>query len=89
MYTIFITQNALNDISNAIDYWNNKQPYLGYDFVDEVKESHASIALMPTAFTKRYDDVRGKLVKRFPYLVLYQISDNNETVEILRIFNTY
>ena len=37
MYTIFITQNALNDISNAIDYWNNKQPYLGYDFVDEVK----------------------------------------------------
>ena len=62
---------------------------MGYDFVDEVEESFASIALMPIAFAKRYDDERGKLVKKSPYLVLYQINDNNETVETLRIFNTY
>ena len=72
IYTICISTNAaLNDISEAVDYWNSKRENLGYDFVDEVEASFTSIKQIPTAFSKRYKAVRGKLVKRFPYLILY------------------
>jgi toxin ParE1/3/4 len=89
MYTIYISANALNDISEAVDYWNSKREHLGYDFVDEVEASFSNIKQMPTAFSKRYKEVRGKLVKRFPYLILYQINTEQQTIEVLRIFNTY
>ena len=50
MYKIYISDNALNDISEAVDYWNSKRENLGYDFVDEVEISFTSIKLMPTGF---------------------------------------
>jgi plasmid stabilization system protein ParE len=89
VYTIDITPTALADITEAVDYWNSKQTYLGYDFIDEVEKSFQSILLLPTGFSKRYKEVRGKLVKRFSYLILYQINDTHQTIEVLRIFNTY
>lgn len=89
MYTIYITPPALNDIDEAVNYYNEKSYGLGYIFADEVEANFTSIALNPDAFRERYKAVRGKLLRRFPYLVLYRTNHANKSIEILRVFNTY
>jgi hypothetical protein len=44
---------------------------------------------MPKAYSIRYKNVRGKLLKRFPFLILYTESEELSSIEVLRIFNTY
>lgn len=87
-YTIYITPTALNDIDSAVNYYNDKVADLGFRFADEIDNSLQAIALQPNAYTERYRDVRGKLVKKFPYLILFRINTVIQNVEVVRIFNT-
>jgi len=47
------------------------------------------IAAMPTAYGYRYKNVRGKQLRKFPYLIFFLINDSNHSIEVLRIFNAY
>lgn len=88
-YAIYISPAALNDISDAVIYYNGKVENLGFRFTDDVEENFEIIATHPKAFTERYKNVRGKLLRRFPFLILYTINENLQRVEVLRLFNTY
>ncbi len=88
VYSSYLTPTALNDIDSAVNYYNDKVTDLGFRFADEVDISLQAIALQPNAYTERYKEVRGKLVKKFPYLILYRTNNSTQYVEVLRIFNT-
>ncbi len=87
--TVYMTPSAINDIEEALKYYNTKVTDLGFKFADEVDDNLESIAQNPYAFAERYKNVRGKLVKRFPYLILYKINDTTTVIEVIRVFNTY
>ena len=89
MYTIYITPPALIDIDEAVSYYNDKSFGLGFMFVDEVDANFTSIMHNPDAFAERYKTVRGKLLRRFPYLILYRTNHINKSIEVIRVFNTY
>lgn len=74
-YTIYITPAAIKDIQEALEYYNTKVIDLGFKFADDVDDNLGSIAGNPYAFAERYKNVRGKLLKRFPYLIFYRIND--------------
>ena len=88
-YNILITPTALLDISEAIDYYNTKAHNLGYKFADDLENNLRQIAVMPKAYSIRYKNVRGKLLKKFPFLILYAEREDLNSVEVLRVFNTY
>ena len=88
-YRILITPTALLDISEAIKYYNTKANNLGYKFADDLENNLTQIALMPKAYSIRYKNVRAKLLKRFPFLILYTENEESNSIEVLRIFNTY
>lgn len=88
-YEISITPAALTDISAGVDYYNTKAKDLGYKFADDLENSFRIISLNPRAFTIRYKNVRGKLLKKFPFLILYTENEKVKSIEVLRIFNTY
>ena len=89
IHEILITPTALLDISEAFEYYNSKAKDLGYKFTDDVDNNLRIISLMPKAYSIRYKKVRGKLLKKFPFLILYIESEKLKSIEILRIFNTY
>jgi len=89
VYTVYITPPAIDDIDDGVNYYNKKSEYLGFKFADEIDVAFKSISKNPFAFGVRYRDVRGKLLKKFPYLILYRVNDEMITIEVLRIFNTY
>ena len=89
VYEISITPSALLDISEGLEYYNTKAKGLGYKFVDDIENNFLIISLNPKAFTIRYKNVRGKLLKKFPFLILYTENEKLKSIEVIRIFNTY
>lgn len=88
-HTVHITLSAINDIEEAFNYYNSKVSDLGFKFIDDVDDNLKSIAQNPYAFAERYKNVRGKSLKRFPYLILYKINDAVQSIEVIRLFNMY
>ena len=60
----------------SIDYYEDREVALGYDFSTEVFAAIQSIVKYPDAWPVIEDEVRRCLVNRFPYSVLYSIEQN-------------
>ena len=59
------------ELNEAIDYYENIEPGLGYDFALEVPSTINRSVDFPKAWGILEGDVRRSLVRRFPYGVLY------------------
>ena len=60
----------------AIEYYENSERGLGYDFSIEVHSAIQNILKYPTAWPIMEEDIRRCLVNRFPYGVIYSIEGN-------------
>ncbi len=62
---------AKREFNEAIDYYEDIEPGLGYDFALEVHSTILRAVNYPKAWTVLDGDIRRSLVRRFPYGVLY------------------
>lgn len=60
----------------AINYYEDRERGLGYDFSIEVFNTIQNIVNYPTAWPIIEEDVRRCLVNRFPYGVIYSIEQD-------------
>lgn len=63
------TEAELND---AVDYYDESQVVLGLEFAKEVYAAIESICEFPFAWSPLSRNTRRRLLKRFPYGVVYQ-----------------
>ncbi|WP_224994965.1 hypothetical protein [Cesiribacter sp. SM1] len=87
-YKIKIEADALQDIQQGIDYYNELQPGLGRKFLADVKASFKSLKLNPF-FQVRYDEVRCLPLKKDPFMIHFTIDQANQLVVVRAVFNTY
>jgi hypothetical protein len=87
-YAVVLSPDAINDIDNAVEYYNQLSEGLGFEFTDTIDAYFKKIAALPTASAIRYDNIRVKPINTFPFTIHFTISDPT-TVIILRIFNTH
>jgi toxin ParE1/3/4 len=71
--TFSFHSEAEAEFNEAIEYYENNEHGLGYDFSIEVHSAIQNIVSFPTAWPVMEDDMRRCLVKRFPYGVVYSI----------------
>lgn len=88
-YAVFISPTAERDMQAAIDYYNEKAENLDYRFADLVDDYFSRIALIPTASSIRYKNIRCKPMTTFPYLIMYTTDEEKFAINVLRIFNTW
>lgn len=86
-YSIKITPVALNDLQAGSEYYSQKQTGLGKKFTSAVGSTFEKIQNNPLSASIAYEDIRYKIVKGFPYIVLYNIMGSYAV--ILRVFNTH
>ena len=69
---------AESDFSEALDYYLYDQlsPMAAADFADEIDNALNSIRASPETFPKFEGDVRAKLIRRFPYSILYLVEES-------------
>jgi plasmid stabilization system protein ParE len=62
---------AESEFNAAIDYYEDIEKGLGYDFSLETFSALERIIAFPKAWLVIEDDIRRSLVRRFPYGILY------------------
>jgi len=75
------------EFNQAIDYYEDIEPGLGYDFALEVYSTIRRSVEFPDAWAVLEGDVRRSLVRRFPYGVLYSKKGNG--IVIVAVMNLH
>jgi len=73
------------DLEKARAYYEEIDPELAEDFVDELLERMETARDYPLHHNVFYRNCRRILCKRFPYKVIYQIREQEQAVHIVAI----
>lgn len=78
---------AEKEFNEAIDYYENLEPGLGYDFALEAHSAVKRAIVFPKAWPEIDSDIRRSLVRRFPYGILY--SEEPGGIFIVAVMNLH
>lgn len=87
-YIVKIEPEAIADIQEITDWYNEQQAGLGKRFQSSTIKQINSLGKNPQIYTVRYKEIRCALIKKFPYMVHFFINDENSTVEVLAVIST-
>jgi len=72
---VILRPRAETDIIEARNWYEERRPNLGLEFLDAVQRVLGAMAQHPTQYPAVYRDVRRALVYRFPYGVFYVVRE--------------
>ena len=76
MRKVTFHEDAYAEMNEAGQYYEERSFGLGLSFLDAVEEAIEKILQSPAAYQLVGDEVRYKLLNRFPYSVLYAIEQD-------------
>jgi plasmid stabilization system protein ParE len=74
------------EIDDAWDWYEQRRPGLGGDFLDEVQRGLAAIRANPALYGFADADVREALLSRFPYAIYYRVLADR--IRVLAVYHT-
>jgi len=75
-----LTSEARDELNGSVSFYNSEYSGLGQDFAFEVRRLCRRIAKAPEAGFEVRPDVRRRIVRRFPYSVLYTVESGEVVV---------
>ena len=85
-FDIILLDDAIMDMQNGIDYYKSISHSLGKKFYKAVKNTLSELQKNPF-YQVRYDEVRMRVVKGFPYVLHFMVNENQNAVIIYGIRN--
>jgi plasmid stabilization system protein ParE len=76
---------AERELNDAAHYYEHESTGLGAAFLDDVEQSCRAIGEFPEAAPVAVGAVRRRILRRFPYAVLYSIQE--QQIRILAVMN--
>ncbi len=71
--SIEIREEAREEIASAYLYYELTQEGLGKRFLDSFENALDSISISPLGYAMKYKNLRFKLIKPFPYLIIFEV----------------
>ena len=85
-----VRDNALDDIENGFEWYEEKIEGLGLRFINEVEATINYISKYPEHFqVKSKKPYREAVLKIFPYVIIYEIRKKEKSIVIYSVFNTH
>ncbi len=72
-YTLELQIEAIFDIQDAFQWYELHTHGLGFDFIEELETGFNVICNHPQHYTAINEHFRRLKIKRFPYLIIYEI----------------
>ena len=85
-WVVLLRPAAESDLTAARDWYEQQQPGLGSEFVDEVAAAMRLLESVPERERLYYRNFRRVLLDRFPYKIFYQVIDRR--VVIFRVLHS-
>lgn len=80
---INLLQEAEEELIKAASFYEQQQSGLGIEFIREVRRTFNLISGSPKAAARVRKEIRRRLVRRFPFSVLYQeVEDSIQVIAI-------
>ena len=87
MFKVIILPKALSNIQDAVDYYDEQQIGLEERFKNYLNTY--IVALQENPFYQiRYDEIRCLPLKKFPFMLHYNIDEKEKAIEILALVHT-
>ena len=77
---LILRREAEQDIKSAYEWYEERRPNLGKEFIDEVESRIEKIDENPDLYATLYKNIRRALCKRFPYSVYFVKAESNVVV---------
>ena len=74
------------DVEAAFDWYENEEPGLGQEFLQELRAAYYRIFDHPLAYQDYRSGIRRALTRRFPYAVYFAVEEQN--IIIVAVLNT-
>jgi plasmid stabilization system protein ParE len=81
-----IKHEAVFEIEDAYQYYEEQQAGLGDIFQKSLEKTFKTIIKTPYGFTKLSNDRRQTVVKKFPFVIVYEVFDT--TIVVFAVFHT-
>ena len=75
MLEVTLHEDADEEFKAEAVFYESRQPGLGAIFIQRVAEGFDSILAHPLAGQLLFDDFRRRLIRQFPYSIVYRIED--------------
>lgn len=75
-----IDPEAEADLVRAKNWYDDRRNGLGAEFVEKVEHAFEVIRRMPTTPRLVFKDLRRVLTRRFPYSIIYRVSERRITI---------
>ena len=85
-YSLKVQSEAVIDIQEAFEWYEMQNEGLGFEFIEEVENGFENICNHPQYYTSVNVDFRRIKVKRFPYLIVYEIE--GDSVIVISVMHT-
>ena len=79
MFTVLFTEEAIDDLDIAIDYYTTISSQLGDRFIENFDKSSLELKNIPF-FQIRYDKMRVRKISKFPLLLHFTITENETEI---------
>lgn len=87
-FKIRVEPEALEDIQEGIQWYNEQKSGLGKKFHIQVKTYFNKLKTNPF-FQIRYNNVHCLPIKKYPFMIHFTIDEENKTVIVHAVFNTH
>ena len=87
IFSVEFAPEALQEIQDAIEYYNKLSDGLGNRFKQKLLAAIKATKLNPTFNSIRYENVRFAVVKKFPYAAHYTIDQDHHVIKIQAILS--
>jgi len=87
-YITILSTRAQKEITQAWEWYEERQQILGDRFVKEVINKLRLIEQNPERYPTRYKSYKETSVNIFPFLVIYRINRKKKSVRIVSVFHT-
>ena len=77
---LIVNPQAEADLADAKAWYDRQRGGLGDELLECVEETFDQVCRTPELFGKVFQDLRLATIRRFPYVVVYRIDDDQITV---------
>jgi len=86
-FKIIYSKRAVNELQEAINWYNRKKKGLGASLKKEVQEVIQKIISNPNYTSIRYDSSHMAACSSFPYAIHYEADISNKLIRVTAIFH--
>ena len=85
---IIFSSKASKTLQETFDWYEVRSEGLGLRFVELIDKSLKLISQNPESFPAKINNYREFVLNKFPYIIVYEYSKEQNAIYILHIFHT-